>query len=159
MTGPIVVLPQTDEPVLVVLPQTRGQALVVLPETGQRGLPGAQGPEGPQGPIGPGGGATIVPFTFATPSPMILQAVTSANLINRAAIVVKTPFDDPDAFLELGTTTTPDLILGPGDVDPEDDSQYGTGAIIATPSSDLLILTISPGASTQGAGVLYYWIQ
>ncbi len=112
-----------------------------------------------KGDIGGGGGALKAPFTYTTASPFLIQAVTAGQLITRATLVLTQSFNDPAATIGLGTTADPNLIFAPGDVDADTTSQYDNEGLVVFPSNDYLILTLSPGASTQGAGVLYYWIQ
>lgn len=56
----------------------------------------------------------LVAFSFSTPSPLVLQAVGPSLVLNRAAILVTTPFDDAAATLRLGTTASPALVLDAG---------------------------------------------
>jgi len=112
-----------------------------------------------KGDIGGGGGALKAPFTYTTASPFLIQAVTAGQLITRATLVLTQSFNDPAATIGLGTTADPNLIFAPGDVDADTTSQYDNEGLVVFPSNDYFILTLSPGASTQGAGVLYYWIQ
>lgn len=101
----------------------------------------------------------VVAFTYVTASPMVLQSVLAGQIVNRAVIVITTPFDDPAATVKVGTTSTPALILGPGDTTASIADQYGNDALTDFASNDIMILTISPGASTQGAGFLFYRIK
>ena len=101
----------------------------------------------------------VVPFTYATGSPLVLQAVTAGQIIDRAVLILTTAFDDPAATLQVGTTGTPSLILAPGEVDVSKNDQYGTDVITTIALNDILILTITPGVSTHGAGKLFYRIK
>ena len=66
-------------------------------------------------------------------------------------ITVSAPFDDPSASLTAGTLTSPTVIFGPGDVDLDRNGAYANDAPFETPIADLLVIFLSPGASTQGA--------
>ncbi len=106
------------------------------------------------------GAFTEVAFSYDTPSPMVLQAVTPGQTITRAQIVVGMPFNDPDATVEVGTTEVPGSVLEIGDTDlTVDGASFATEELVTFVTSDIFIITISPGSSTQGAGTLYYWIQ
>jgi len=106
-----------------------------------------------------GGIALTAPFTYATSSPEVVQAVVPGQLITRAVVVIETAFDDPAASVTVGTTANPDLIFGPGDISTNTTDQYQEQDITPFNANDFLIITITPGTSTQGAGILYYWIQ
>jgi hypothetical protein len=99
-----------------------------------------------------------VDFAFNTPSPVVLQAITAGQLLDRAAVLITTTFDDPAAYVEVGTSGDPDGVFEEGDIDLGVLGQYENRILLLFPSSDLLLLTIHPGASTQGAGILLYKI-
>lgn len=106
-----------------------------------------------------GGSALTAPFTFASGSPVVLQAVAPGQVVTRALFVVETAFNDPAAYVELGTTTTPSSVFAPGNVDLAIEGQYETDLLTTFTIPDVFILTLSPGASTEGTGSVYYWIQ
>jgi hypothetical protein len=95
-------------------------------------------------------------FAFNTPSPLVLGALAAGARIVRAAIVVSTPFDDNAATLSLGTPGSPALVLATTDNRPSVASQYETDLITTIGAPDTLQLTISPGASTQGGGFVFF---
>lgn len=99
-----------------------------------------------------------IEFSFNTPSPVVLQAITAGQLLDRAAVLITTTFDDPAAYLEVGTSTTPNEIFGYGNIDLGLLGQYENRILLLFPMSDLLLLTINPGSSTKGAGILLYKI-
>jgi hypothetical protein len=109
--------------------------------------------------IGSGEDVQAVPFAFNTPSPMSLGGVLAGQMLNRAAVLIRTPFNDPAAFLKFGTNTSPDLVFGPTGTGPAMTDQYEHVALVSFPINDILQLTISPGASTQGSGLLLYKIK
>jgi hypothetical protein len=111
---------------------------------------------------GGGGGGNVpktVTFSYSTPSPLVIQAVTSGQIFYEAVIAIITAFNDPSTTLQLGTTATPNLIFGITDINAMAIDQYINEAVFTISSNDFLILTISPGASIQGIGTLYYWIK
>ena len=101
----------------------------------------------------------VVSFTYATPSPMLLQAVLAGQIIDRAVVVITTPFDDPSSSVYLGITASTGLILGAGDVTTDVADQYENAALFEFAANDFLELTITPATSTQGAGFLFYRIK
>ena len=98
-------------------------------------------------------------FAFNTASPLVLIPVLAGGIISRAQIQITTLFDDPAATLLLGTSATPNLVMGASDSDPHVVGAYDMSTMITFPIIDKLQLTITPGASTQGVGVLYYEIR
>jgi hypothetical protein len=110
-------------------------------------------------PIGPGPGteiASAISFSFVTPSPLVLGVAPASSKFNVAVLLVETPFNDPSATIQFGTSGTPGLLLSAGDSKPNVVGQYESDALVVIPVGDLLILTLTPGASTQGAGILLY---
>jgi hypothetical protein len=103
--------------------------------------------------------ALSVGFAFNTASPLILIPVNTGSIVTRAQIQIATPFNDPAATVLFGTSATPNLIMGAGDSDPAAANTYDKPDMVTIPANDKLQITISPGASTQGTGVLYYEIR
>lgn len=99
------------------------------------------------------------PFAFNTPSPLILVPVSPGGVIARAQIQITTLFDDPIASLLLGTAANPSLVMSATDSDPHIVNAYDVSTMVTFPATDILQLTINPGASTQGAGTLYYELR
>ena len=128
--------------------------------TGPTGPAGETGATGATGPAGSGtGGETVgqVAFDFNTPSPVLLQAVSSGLVLNRCTIIIVTPFDDPTASIEVGTSADPSLIFAPGEVAAGfTGNTFGNSTLYPFTTNDFLLLTLSPGASTQGSGILLY---
>jgi len=76
--------------------------------------------------------------------------------MNRTSLLVSTPFDDPTATIAFGTAGgSPNAFIGPADVDLTRAGQYDADPLV-TVGPDMLKLTISPGASTQGECLLVY---
>ena len=94
----------------------------------------------------------VVPFTFATPSPLVLAAIAPADVVTRAAIQISQTFDDPAATLTLGTALQPSLLLAANQNLPGALGQYETDELTSSALAGSLELAIAPGASTQGAG-------
>ncbi len=95
-------------------------------------------------------------FTYLTTSPVLLQQVFAGAVIDRAAILIITPFNGLGASLQLGTTASPGLVLSTTDVNPSIASQYESDLFVPFPASDFLQLLINPTGSTQGEGLLIY---
>lgn len=106
---------------------------------------------------GPSGyNVEYVPFTFATPSPMVLQALAVGQQIDRARIVVTTTFDDPAARIQLGTAGSPSLFL---DLSPVEVGQFADDNILDVTTPEYLRFLVSPGTSTRGEGFIFYSVR
>jgi hypothetical protein len=127
---------------------------------GPTGATGAAGVTGATGATGASSDETVgkVPFTF-TGGTMLLQALVPGNLLDRAAVLIETPFDDPAASVTLGTSTAPGLVFAPGDIDVTFPATYDDSALFPFNIPDLLVLSIHPGSSTQGSGILLYKLR
>ena len=111
-----------------------------------------------------GSGETVasVTFTFATISPLVLQSVAAGNVLNRLSILIQTPFNDPAATLEVGTSADPSLVFNTSEIKlygPLSGLTYDNSQLFEFTLADLLLLTLSPGASTMGAGLLLYKLK
>lgn len=106
----------------------------------------------------PAGGYNVeyVQFTFATPSPMVLQALAVGQQVDRARIVVTTAFDDPAARIQLGTAGSPSLFF---DLSPIGVGQFADDNILDVVAPEFLRFLVSPGLSTQGAGFIFYSVR
>jgi hypothetical protein len=118
------------------------------------------GATGPAGPTGSGTDSETVgqvAFDFNTPSPILLQTVAPGIVLNRCAVIIVTPFDDPSASIQVGTTTNPSLVFAQGEVVPwSNGNTFNNSGLYPFVANDFLLLTLSPGASTQGSGILLY---
>jgi hypothetical protein len=137
---------------------TLAEAIVAMVEAGETYF-ASQGIVPPPWNSGGGGGGNlsefVVPFTHATGT-IVLRAVGAGQVLTQATIRIDTPFIDPIANVRLGTTTTPTLIFGPGDTDPDAAGEYQNLAAFEFAAADFLQLTIVPGTSPVGSGVLIY---
>jgi hypothetical protein len=95
-------------------------------------------------------------FVFSDPSPVVLAQLLPGYTISRVTLLIKIPFDDPSATILMGTSAAPGLFLGTQDSTPTRVDQYNSELIHNITLADILLLTINPLASTQGAGILYY---
>lgn len=97
-----------------------------------------------------------IPFTFNTPSGP-LGAILSNTIMNRVDVLVTTTFDDPNATLKFGLVGgSSSAFLDTTDSNLGQNGQYESGLLVPIESADMLSLTITPGLSTQGAGLLFY---
>jgi hypothetical protein len=95
-------------------------------------------------------------FSYNTPSPLFLQPVIAGQLLVRVMILIIEPFNDPSAVCHLGVESAPSEVFADGEVHLAVPATYKTAAMIPFTTSETLRLAISPGTSTQGAGILLY---
>ena len=99
---------------------------------------------------GPLDDAKRVYFTFASASPLLLLgSLRGGATVELAAIVITQAFDDPAATVALGMAYAPNLFLDPM---PAPVVTYESLALTSVPTTGDVVVTIAPGASTQGAG-------
>ena len=105
-------------------------------------------------------GATILslPFTFATTTAIVCPLGASSYVL-QTRVFVSTPFDDPAATAEVGITGLPSELLTTSDADLTASGTYFSDATYPAPGSTNVILTISPGISTTGAGRVFVSIH
>lgn len=109
--------------------------------------------------IGTGGTHTErvrVDFTFATPSPISVTALNAGDALVRIGLRYTTTFDDPAATVEVGDTGTADLYLTAVQSAPTLGGLYLHEKYEDIPVPDTLTVTLTPGASTQGAGFFVF---
>jgi hypothetical protein len=93
-------------------------------------------------------------FTFATASPItIATGLKAGDLLLGSKLMITTVFDDAAATISIGTTNLGATVLH--DVihnNPQALGTYETQDIVAVTMADNVTLTLTPGASTTGAG-------
>lgn len=98
-------------------------------------------------------------FTFATASPGAVTAVLIGQTIANSEVTITVPFDDPTATIQVGLSATPASILPTTHIDPTATGMYGTEENFPLAANETVIVTINPGASTQGAGYVLLEIK
>lgn len=97
-----------------------------------------------------------VDFTFATPSPISVTALNAGDALVRIGLRYTTTFDDPATTVEVGDTGTPNLYLTAAQSAPTVGGLYLNESYDSVGTPDTLTVTLSPGASTQGAGFFVF---
>ena len=100
-----------------------------------------------------------VHFTWMNASPLTLASLKIGQLIEFVDAQITTPFDDPSATLQVGTSADPGMFLDPSQISTSIIGQYANDEISRVTVADVFILTISPMTSSQGEGHLYYRIK
>lgn len=111
--------------------------------------------------VGGGGGnahteRVRVDFTFATPSPISVTTLNAGDALVKIGLRYTTPFDDPAATVEVGDTGTANLYLTAAQSAPTLGGLYLNENYEDIPVPDTLTVTLTPGASTQGAGFFVF---
>jgi hypothetical protein len=100
-----------------------------------------------------------VAFTYDSSSPVVFQTIKPGQIMNRAVLLIEEGFDDPSAVIEFGTTAEPGLFLADDESTISSPGQTENDTLYPIVATDFLILTISPGASTMGSGILLYKLK
>ena len=99
-------------------------------------------------------GYVKVPFAFDTASPTNIAVIPANAVVSEINIVITVPFDDPNATLEVGTVANLTQLVNANDVLTEVAGTYVTMPGQIYLSDTHVIMTINPGISTTGAGML-----
>ena len=91
-------------------------------------------------------------FDFTTTSPHDFAPLEAGDYVTDWELEVTTAFDDPAAWLTLGTVSATGSILAINQNDPGTVGTYASQENFKASGSDAVRLVISPGTSTQGAG-------
>jgi len=102
------------------------------------------------------GSATIKhSFSYNTASPIEITDLAAGDTVIQVFLKIETPFDDANATITVGSVSLPSEYLAAGDSDPTQASTvYESTPVDEVLAPENLIVTISPGASTQGTATL-----
>jgi hypothetical protein len=95
-----------------------------------------------------------VPFQYNNASPKNVAIIPANAVVSQVDVIVTTAFDDVNATLSLGTVANANLLLNATDSKP-----FLSGTYAAMPGQLFLsdtwtVLTINPGSSTTGSGMI-----
>jgi hypothetical protein len=98
-------------------------------------------------------------FNYGDATPKDLMIITADKIIEEVSIILMTDFDDPTSTLSIGDAGDPDRLL-----ETTDNTTQVTGTYLVRPGykyalNTQLILTIVPGVSTQGDGLVVITYQ
>lgn len=100
-----------------------------------------------------------IPFTFSESTPLTVCPVLPSAFIMHTRVFVLEAFDDTGTTIEVGVTGQPADLLADSDVDPTTSGTYISDATYAVSGPTNVILTIDPGTSSTGAGVVFVSIH
>jgi hypothetical protein len=104
-------------------------------------------------------GKSEFPFDYGDATPKNLFVIQANKVIESVSIIVMTAFNDVFATLAVGDTTDPASLLLTTDNAPGVTGTYTTEPAIKYGSATQLNLSISPGTSTQGSGLVVITYQ
>jgi hypothetical protein len=90
-------------------------------------------------------------FTFTSGSFTMFTIPANSKIVS-VAIEVQTAFDDPAATIIVGDSGTADRLMSAAKNDLEESGVYQTFPIYEYPTATPILIVVSPGASTVGAG-------
>jgi len=92
------------------------------------------------------------PFTFATPTPQTIYTLITGEMITDTELVIETVYDDNAATLSVGIFANVELMIERKGNNPKKLGNYGNDENFEFGVDTAILLTLSPGASTQGSG-------
>ena len=99
-------------------------------------------------------GQETIPFAYGDATPKTLTTVPANAVITEVSIVMLTPFSDATGTLSIGDSGNIQRLLATTDVAPSVAGTYTVDPAYKYASSTQLILTINPGTSTVGNGLI-----
>ena len=93
-----------------------------------------------------------LPWTFATPSPLLVTVIYPGDSIFRSIVEVEVALDGPAPDLDLGSIGSPTAIFRPDTLFPKFADEYQSLERLADGTPVGVILTIDPDGSTIGSG-------
>lgn len=95
-----------------------------------------------------------VPFQYNNPSPKNVAIVPANAVVSQVDVIVTIPFNDANATLSLGTVANTSLLLNTTDSKPNIAGTYAAMPGQLFVSDTWAVLTINPGSSTTGSGMI-----
>ena len=99
-------------------------------------------------------GSTEIPFNYGDATPKNLVLVPANSIITSVSIILLTAFDDPASTLSVGDAGDVNRLLATTDNTTQITGTYTTEPAYKYLSSTQITLSISPGTSTQGNGIV-----
>lgn len=99
-------------------------------------------------------GASQITFDYGDASPKNLVIVAANTVITSVSIIILTPFTDVAATLAIGDAGDPNRLLATTDNAPSVAGTYTVDPAYKYTGSTQLILTINPGTSSAGNGII-----
>ena len=99
-----------------------------------------------------------LPFQFSDTSPKIVTTIPANAVVSQVEIIITTPFNDANAKLSVGTVASSNELIAFTDNQPSIAGTYTTVPGRIYLSETHVVLTLVPGSSYTGSGMLiiYY---
>lgn len=100
-----------------------------------------------------------VPFTYSSASPAIISKIVPADsTVSKVEIIISTQFNSSNSSISVGTIANTTELVDITDTKPSEIGIYTTFPGITYVSDTHMVLTINPGNSNTGSGILiiYY---
>jgi len=99
-----------------------------------------------------------VNFTWDLLSPVNIKLLKEGRRILKVQIIIDTVFNDPSAYMSVGTSGLPELLMSANMIDLFSVAKYEADPDYLVVGEMMVQLFITPYATTQGAGtiILYY---
>jgi len=104
-------------------------------------------------------GSTEVSFNYGDATPKNLVLVPANTVVTGVSIIILTPFDDPASTLSVGDAGDVQRLLATTDNSTSVAGTYSTEPAYKYTMSTQLTLSISPGTSTVGSGIVIVYYQ
>jgi hypothetical protein len=92
------------------------------------------------------------PFTFLSATPQTVYTLITGEMVTDTELVIETVYDDNAATLSVGVAVDVELIIAIKGNDPTKLGNYGNNENYEFGVDTAILLTLAPGASTQGSG-------
>lgn len=99
-------------------------------------------------------GQIMVPFAFGDASPKTIFTVPGGTVITEVMLVIITAFTDAAATLTVGDSGQNDRLMAAADSLPSQAGTYGVDPAYTYIASTPILLTIAPGTSVAGSGLV-----
>jgi len=101
----------------------------------------------------------LFPFDFTTPTPQTIYTLIAGEMITDVELVIETIYDDPTATLAVGVFADTNRMIATWGNDPTALGNYGNNENYQFAVNTAVILTLAPGASSQGDGYVLLEIK
>lgn len=130
----------------------RERSSVLIPT----GAPGARGPAGEDGQPGIDAQGQIPPIPFSWgDAPATVYTPEVDGMLTIVRVQYTTAFNGSGATLVVGTTADPDAAMPAAYNSPHSVYEYENTPDLPLDEGEALVLTITPGTASQGAGLLF----
>lgn len=99
-------------------------------------------------------GYVKVPFQWNDASPKTIATVPADSVVSQLEIIINTPFGGSGSSMSVGTVANVNLLASSGDIVTTVSGTYSTFPGVKFASNSFVVLSINPGTSTVGSGMI-----